>query len=237
MTTNTSEQNSISLALWGLKNLQDQLDEIDNSRKVKAAELSAEESTLRKRLAAGETTGDPLQDLVIRAHGYGKDLADVLARYRELEGMLKGKKGEFILLSFHAQIPFKHTMTSVECRDARCYRLGVLTDESLVWAGERGPLGYYSITIPVSQFIYGEGYLAPPNLPPQKGDLFAQMHRHADPHALSLMMEEGYGWKEVLIIGNDAVKKWLNSHIMPELYKVAADALGMLELEPTEEEK
>lgn len=59
---------------------------------------------LRKRIKAGETTGDKIRDFVIACHGY-PDTA-LVARYREIDENIARFRGQFVLLvmkeeSFH----------------------------------------------------------------------------------------------------------------------------------------
>ncbi|MBI2004740.1 hypothetical protein HYS79_01085 [Patescibacteria group bacterium] len=210
-----------------------------NALLVKAATLKRDIyeklKKVRKAFAAGESTGDHIRDMVLTVHGLDHKLEE---KYRELEGKLKGKRGEFVLLSYHAKIPFKHSMTGVEYRDASCFRLGVLEGEELVWKDGDGLSAMVSpVTFHISRYIKSEeGYIRPgDNLGGvvQK-NIFARGYDEGPPPLHALMRSEG----GEIVIGDEAVKKWLEERgiVMEALFVPAAAALSKLILEPTTEE-
>lgn len=191
---------------------------------------------IRARLEAGETTGDRITDLMLRVHGFDQGMIE---KYAALEAQLEGRRGEFVLISFDTSVPFKHTMTHTEDRHASCYRIGVLEDEHLK-IGES--FGMKIITFPVSRYIYGEKSILmneknlPHTLPIEIGDLFEHYFHGMNPPLLSELLQEVDEELRGIFIGDDAVKGWLKRHLMPGLFKPAADALSKLILEPTTED-
>lgn len=199
--------------------------------------INARLKLVQDAIAGGETTGDPLRDLVIRAHGLDKALED---KYRKLQAALTGKKGEFVLLSFHADIPWKFGGRSIETREAQCYRLGVLEGEELVWVENESSFLGPQISLFVSRYTQGETHiffdskdLKRPLLV-EKENIFTHGFSSASSYPPLLHQLLGGEWQESIIIGDRAVKAWLKKKCMSGLYKPAADALSKLILEPTE---
>ena len=154
------------------------------------------------------------------------------ALQKKIEGQLEGKRGEFVLLSFCAKIPYKYTMVEVEYRDASCYRIGVLEGEKLM----RNDEDRLSMpTLPISRYLKGEEGIFRP------GDniggvvqknIFAHGYCDEDPPPLHALMQNECG---SIVIGDEAVKEWLQKRGMEELFKLAATALSKLILEPTDD--
>ena len=190
-------------------------------------------SNIRKAVKAGESTDDHIRNMVLVVHGLDTELEK---KYRALEGLLAGKKGEFVLLSYDVNVPFKFSATSVECRHASFYRIGVLEGEGLAWMDKNDPFTSYSpITLPVSRYLSGkESYF-------HSGDntggvsvrnIFAHAHNHEDPPSLHALMQGEAGGS--VVIGDEEVRKWLKEHRMEALFEPAAAALSKLILEPTD---
>ena len=186
-------------------------------------------SDIRKALENSATTGDPLRDLVIKDWGISEV---VEKRYRLLQKRLVGKKGEFVLIPFATKVPHKHTFgEGYEYRDARCYRLGVLEAETLVWEKD------VQITLPISRYISGEeGFVSPSEVHElHKENIFAHAFggfHEGDPPLLRELINGDCGY--VIVIGDEAVRKWLKEQRMQGLFKSVADALSKLVLEPTD---
>lgn len=201
---------------------------------MESARAEALVGELRAELVKGSTTGDTLCDLVIRAHGFNPELE---AHYRVLQEELRGKKSEFVLLSFVADIQTKYTMRGRESERRNWYRLGVLQEERLRWdTSEKFSAG---ITLPISQYIEGEqealwdGDSAfKRRIKVEKRNIFAQSYGDADPPSLVALIQGA--WRTTICIGDGPVKRWLEERAMLPLYKPAAAALSKLILEATE---
>jgi len=154
------------------------------------------------------------------------------ALQKKIEERLAGKRGEFVLLSFDAEIRFKYTWIGDEYRHASCYRIGVLEGEKLMWNGEDQ---LSAPTLPISRYLKGEEGIFRP------GDniggvvqknIFAHGYCDEDPPPLHALMQNECG---SIVIGDEAVKEWLQKRGMEELFKLAATALSKLILEPTDD--
>jgi hypothetical protein len=187
---------------------------------------------LRPRVTNGETTGDRIRDLVIRAHGVNEEIEQ---KCRDFESQLKGKKGEFALLSWGAKIR-KYGPTD-GYRTVDFYRLGVLEGEELVWHNE------LHVTLPITQHIGGEERSTLHGMEVfslQKSNIFAQYGEHPRVLLVHLLSQIKIPppWLAFsslqILIGDEAVKTWLKNTGMESLFKPAADVLSKLILEPTE---
>lgn len=155
--------------------------------------------------------------------------------YRKLEKRLAGKRGEFVLLSYRAKIPFKYTMRHTVYRYASCYRLGVLEGEELVWKKAEDSLSTPPITLPIPRYLKGEIMFIRPgdNVGKVvKKNIFAHSHCYENPPSLQALMQKEQG---SIVIGDEEVKEWFKKHSMEELFKPAAAALSKLILEPTDD--
>ncbi|HVZ75697.1 MAG TPA: hypothetical protein VG934_00250 [Candidatus Paceibacterota bacterium] len=214
---------------------------------------------LRRRINAGESTGDRLRDLVLSLYGFDALFEDSA---RAFERELAGKKGEFVLLHFQASTPFRHALTETTYHSNDYVRMGVLAGEHLIGAMGVGILASTEqITLPVHQYIQvaqimmfeAEGI----QVKPEKGNIFAaHWIQNAHPPELekylyakrtekagALGLPSLFGPGHVdrresrmreIVIGDELITKWLKEHHMMGLYKSAAIALSKLILEPTE---
>ena len=138
--------------------------------------IQQETDKLRVELATGGTTKDPVYDLVLKVGGGVDDPA--LPKYRELRERLKGKKGEFVMILYHAKVRFRYGGRSSDSdyRHETHFRIGFLAGEELRLGTALG--GSPVITLPVDCYrqgtwpasrVYGihleENH---PNAPPQK---------------------------------------------------------------------
>lgn len=216
-------------------------------------ELEGVHEALIAALKAGSTTGDPFRDEFIKMYSWNP-AAELV--YRDLNDQLKGHKGEFILLAYTHEVRMPGGMFRQESyANVRHFRLGVLDDETFGttmvkgwFRREDGPM----FSLPVSRYIERETepYADIGRLELVEGNLFDQRHMHRDPPILSTYMLEKAGlWRGSetrfnsrhlyahdieLIIGDDAVKAWLEKVGMADLYKPAAATLSKLILEPTD---
>lgn len=212
------------------------------TRKHLNEEIAKSAEAVRHLIREGHTTGDRLVDLVLLAGGGLNDPA--LPRLRELEGGLKGKKGEFVFMRFSDDIPYKHTFgQGYESRTQSLYRLGVLEGEKLKLAGEQDDYSVRGqLVLPVSRYIGGlEEVFFPkrkPKLEIKERNIFAHGHggfgHDGCPPLLTKIEMLSDEAQEGILIGDEPVKKWLKAHAMVGLYKPAADALSKLILEPTD---
>jgi hypothetical protein len=193
-------------------------------------------SSIQGRIIAGETTGDRFQDIVIRCHGLPDEVLE--ANYRELEGKLKGRQGEFVVIEFSKDIPFKFTMTGSESRRHTFFRIGLLAGDSLVFETLNEGSPFKECTLPVPQYLAGNTdtlyvWKNQTSRAPDKQNIFAGGSLyHEQPPELRAVVA---GFKQLeFIVGNEAVQEWLKKHSAEKFFKVAADALSMLSMEPTE---
>jgi len=197
------------------------------------------------------TTGDWLRDQCIK--GWGLEPA-IEAAYREIHDKLAGHKGEFVLLAFDQEERIPGGFFREESyRMATCYRLGVLGDDKLVLIPSKRWDRHHSdqLGLPVTRFIEGEKEPFPSISKPKvvEAELFDPQHQDRDPPSFTRYIEERSGLYPAsiiasmsargpmnveLVVGNAAVKEWLRKAAMDDIYKPAAHALSMLELEPTD---
>ncbi len=217
---------------------------LQNTIATKEKELTRFKDELRLRtdqlcaeIAKGGTVGDMLQDLVLRA-GYGINDPS-LPLYRGLQARLKGKKGDFVMIRYYAKVRFRFSeiSSSSDYRHETHFRVGLLAGEELRLGTALG--GGLVVTLPVDRRrqgswpdsrIYGvhleEEY---PNVPPQK-EFFEWRDDHP-PSLLEYLTNEHLG--SHLIIGDAAFHSELKKIDCEDFFKVAAEALGRLILEPT----
>ncbi len=211
--------------------------------------LSAAQDELSAALDAGGTSGDWLRDQCLKMNGHEPALE---AAYREVHDSLKGRRGEFIMLIYDRQKRLPGGIFSEErYHTATYYRLGVLTDDKLALTLHKGwdeEHHSYHLELPVTSFIVGEKEPFPliGKLDTVQLSLFGPQYQDSDPPHFMKYVAEKSGlypaWKNAsaimhdstnaeLVVGNAAVKDWLKKAAMQDLYKPAAHALGMLELE------
>ncbi len=166
---------------------------------------------------------------------------EAIKKLQEIEQRLAGKSGEFALIYYRAEVPFKFTMTNTEYETRHFFRLGVLEGEKFVWA-EVGHNDFSTITLPISRFLFN------PRHPPHKANIFDQILPPAHPPVLGLhvaaMMPSVFrfgggrtGHIDELLIGDEEVKKWIETHYMlsdlpKDYFNTAAKLLSKLILEP-----
>src|SRR3989344_7938755 len=133
------------------------IEDLHNEEETAQAELKRvqdriqqEAGKLRAELTAGGTTKDPVYDLVLKVGGGVNDPS--LPKYRELQERLKGKKGEFVLIKYHAKTRqrFGGELRESDFCDETHFRIGVLQAEKL----RLTKLGYH-ITLPIDQYLQG----------------------------------------------------------------------------------
>jgi len=190
---------------------------------------------LRRRLEKGETTGDRLQDLVLHIGGGVGD--PLLPRLRELESVLKGKKGQFVLLHFDAKVPDRHTFgRGYSHRSEECYRLGVLEGEELDIVKNKSSFYPEQLSVMVSKYIQGTPFpmlnqdLVDLNLKVQDGNIFERKHGGFHPGNPKVLVEllQHNDWQRVIVVGDDAVGSWLHQKTMKSLFTAAGIALGKI---------
>ncbi|MBM3271937.1 hypothetical protein FJY94_01465 [Candidatus Kaiserbacteria bacterium] len=191
--------------------------------------LAGHESALRDAIAAGAKTGDPMLDLTMRCHHYDPVLVE---KFRELDAELKGKTGEFVLVVFETRVMTCHRFLGPNDYENRTmFRMALLRGESLIWH-ERN-----YVTVPSERYITGDVAMmfgdSDPRIEMCDGDLFARMYRN-DPEILGILVLKDL-WRERLYVGDEAVKAFLKEKHMLPLFNAAAEALGRLILQPTDE--
>ncbi len=190
-------------------------------------------AALKERLLAGETTGDPVCDYVIVAHG-ALDL-EMEARYREIIMGLKGHLGEMVILEYWQTVPTgQMRATNIipsrghgDDEDQRTFLCGVLTSEELTFVINPAASG---CRLPVSRWA-GEAY---PNGPLEYRTLLPDPFVLLYPNHEGLLTKLGHhrSITHIVIAGDDAVKKWFaeNRREEPDLFHKCAEMLGKLVL-------
>ncbi len=206
----------------------------------------AEEEGLMEAIAAGGTTGDWLRDQVIRTCGYGSCME---AAYHQVNDQLMCRRGEFALLAYDHEkyVPPGILFGGAKRVPASFYRLGVLEEDELVLAPPKRK-GYENgmLDLPVTRFVAGEkgSYLAFRKPQVVEARLFDQLGEHSPPHFTMYIMEKSGLYPATaisalaargptnveLVVGNAAVRDWLENAGMMSLYDPAARVLGMFEL-------
>jgi hypothetical protein len=120
----------------------------------------------------------------------------------------------------------------------------VLEGEEIV-SKEGGLIRSKVLTLPISRYIFGvkQVFLEPNDvdgiLPTEEGEFFGHSYHHMNPPTLAgilllaLKDMDWSEWNKTVIIGDQAVKEWLEKNAMKGLYRPAMHALSKLELEPT----
>lgn len=229
--------------MWQIEGIKHSLavSEVDVVKYKKA--LGEVTKELVEMIKNGATTGDPIHDLVIQAHGVVDEA--LTEKYRLVDNVLKGKKGEFVLLSYPGKVVHRYHSHGRDYVDVHCYRLGVLEEEGIVFAGHYfhpSMSEYRSLSIPISRYVDGAvSYLLTSkdlkeSLAVKAANIFALSITDCNPPSLlEFLIDKRADWSRTLVVGDVAVRKWLEKNHMPVLYKGAADALSKLVLEPTDE--
>ena len=203
----------------------------------KEAELAGLQQEVRLRvgqlqaeIAKGGTTEDPLRDLVIRAYGLNEEITE---QYRLLQNRLAGKRGEFVLIRYHAEVRerFGRDIRSSDFRHEQRFRIGILQNEKL-----RLTEGTQNITLPIDQYLPGVwqsgAWSVSAEKQPVKNDFF-HWAMEDDPPALAKYMTEEHLAGD-FFIGDEAVLAELKKNRDEKFFNTAAERLGRLILEPTE---
>lgn len=192
---------------------------------------------LRVFLGMGETTGNRLVDLVVRAGGWLND--PILPKVRELEARLKGKEGEFVLIhwSGEARTRFGGSIREGDFEHREFCRIGILAAEELkLVRGSEGSLP--SIALPVvDRFLNGRwaySFMATTfeEKPVEEaGDFFEWTGDEQPPTLTKYLVDESLA--KNLLIGDDEVRTALKASGDEEKFAEAAERLGRLVLQPT----
>jgi hypothetical protein len=211
----------------------------------KREQINEATKQLCERLNNGETTGDWIRDLTIRSHGY--DL-EIEAKYREWSKKLEGKKGEYVLISYAR----RERGWRDENRFEDHLRLGVLDGEGLIYGGLGGFGTGAVITVPVYRYIEVHKTMLIESgdiksLELKRENIFAQsfiLSTSPLPDEYFLLGVKRYDDRRHIsrpshiakdfVIGDEAVKEWLEKAHMSLLLTQAGKVLSRLELEPTD---
>ena len=183
---------------------------------------------LRKVIEGGETTGNFIDDLVIRFHGGEYRWEEI---YRLLASQLWEKATEYVLLSYEVDDPFSKRLVTGDRGKAGRWRIGVLQHDSVRVSSAF--VGLCDIPdLPVYQCIEG---CWPGMIFDERdldclgevfgGGLFAQKNNFPPDLCLGTLLERP-DWQENLIIGDEDVREWLRLHNMPYLFEGVAGRLG-----------
>lgn len=199
-------------------------------------EISSYRSNFAARKEAGETTGDHIRDMVAVHHGF-EHFDTLVEAYRTFEKQLVGHTGEFVLISYQAEVPFRHHSRGVDTQLRDLFRLGVLEGEQLIWA--RTP-GGNSITLPVPRYVSGNGELAVENIFSRRysmdrgpGLLGAHILRSVE--GIEAPQEIRSSYIHEILIGDEAVKEWVKKRpfkLDQAAFEKAGQLLGKFDLEP-----
>jgi len=227
----------VQIRITGIESLQKSITSKEKELAVLKNELGLCTGQLRAEISKGGTTGDPLCDLVIRAHGLDHKLTE---EYRSVEAKLKDKTGEFAMVRYHARVRQRYGGRSSESdyRHETHFRIGVLTGEQLRLADIESLMTSSAITLPINQYIGGvwpgSGYYLPSldDSPVHKN--FLEWGGIDDrPYALLDYFREEH-LIDHLSIGDAAVRAELAKTRDEKTFAAAAEKLSRLILEPTE---
>ncbi len=227
---------SVQARITGIESLQNVIATKEKELVTLRQELAMRNGQLRAELAKGCTTGDPLRDLVIRAHGI--DLA-LTENYRSVEEKLKCKTGEFVMVLYHAKVRQRYggRISESDYRHETHFRIGMLTTERLKLMPVESLMTSSPITLPIDKYIGGvwpeSGFYLPSlDDAPVYKDLFEWGGIDDRPYALLEYFREEHLIGH-LSIGDNAVRAKLAEVRDDKTFAAAAEKLGRLILEPT----
>ncbi len=201
-------------------------------------ELGLRTGQLRAKVAKGSTTGDRLCDLVVCAGGGIND--PTLPKLSELQERLKDKKGDFVMIRYPVDVRerFGGDLRSGDFQHETHFRVSILAGEELRLGTGFG--GWPVITLPVTKYIHGiwpefhahRAFLVDKFPRDPAGEDFLEWRRGDEPPTLlRYLQNDDYTYK--LIIGDEAFLAELKKVGGEDFFKVAAEKLGRLILEPT----
>lgn len=213
-----------------LEELRTQKEDIQARLKGIDEQINRRSNELRTLVAAGVGTGDRLRDLVISYAGYWPELED---RCRAVEAAMEGRTGELVLICYPSRERTRHRFgLGWDTEEREAYRMGILSGPNLILRKDHT---FNMLTLPVGAYI--EGFVHPhDHFAPfeekdvHKDNLFCVYHSYVGrpPSLSSLLQEKGDFWKDYLLIGDEAVKVWLEEKRMKELLPHALRALAGL---------
>lgn len=221
---------------------------IENSQKdieILSSYNSGKLNQIKELIEKGESTGDYILDLAYRTHVIDEK---AVQRLRDISAALAGKKGQFVL------IHYGYSDDSMEPRYAHAvgimarhkpyvemYRIGVLVAEQFIWEEPSREVTFAAlggrIELPIDRYAEGMVELFRSNLTEtHKGRIFSvDMHSyHRSRKFPSAWQAFAVGaflnpkiedWKEHLIIGNEAVKAWMEGKHLKHAYQQAEELL------------
>jgi hypothetical protein len=222
--------------LQAIRAAQPGIDKLEARLKERKANVQEHLRNAQALLNAGAKPEDRYLGIAIRGHGLDQAIAD---RYRDLETRMKGRKGEFVAIEFVKDIPFKYSSDNVETARHTLFRIGVLASDSLIFEVLNESSAYKECTLPATQYLGGYSdqlllWKSDVVRTPEKGNIFSGGgHYYEQPPSLRQVIAQQQACE--IFIGNDEVRKWLiKDRHAEKFFKAAANALGMLILEPTD---
>jgi hypothetical protein len=123
--------------------------EADKERAERAAEL-------RRRIEAGETTGDPIRDFLVWL--WPLDHEEALPHYRALAERLKGRTGQYVLM-IERRDASGGGMRTLGPSVKETFTLGILKDDRLALKRDDGKLARGTLAFPTGRHAScGDGY-------------------------------------------------------------------------------
>lgn len=213
--------------------------EFDVNQAQEKVDLCKERLAIRQRqlqelINAGETTGDHIRDLIIRATG--SDNAQLESAYRKLEERLKGHTGEFVLFTYSKMECVRHVFMPSPGHeniydDIWYTAVGILKDDKLR-PGGRG------VEFPIDQYALSAG-----NRPcglkfKREQDIRFDSWRDAS-QEISVYAEADTNLRRDLqfCVSDDAVRAWFDSggRDGKKLFDECCVLLSKLALQPTDD--
>jgi hypothetical protein len=150
-----------------MKTINDALDGLKAADGRAAQERAERAAEVRRRLEAGETTGDPILDFV--AWLWPTDHAEALPHYRALAERLKGRTGQYVLM-IERQDASGGCMRTLGPSVEETFTLGILKDDRLALKRDDGKLSRGTLAFPTGRHAScGDGYRREPIV--RDGDL------------------------------------------------------------------
>ena len=235
----------INIVIAALGDTQASVDRKARELEVARSECRDFGERIRRRIEAGEKPDNRYRGMVIRAHArFDRDLED---RYARFEASLAGKKGQLFVVTYLTTALYPMLRSDRMDGNEVHSRVGLLDGDELVWEPSNGIRTGGEYTVPVGKYIQGGPVRSGWNPYSQKpeivaGDIFEWAKgENVEPFSARMTyspdsdITTGSRWPGEMIVGDSAVKAWLQKYARnstEKLFNAALTALGVLVLEP-----
>jgi hypothetical protein len=210
----TQSTTSIEQDLARIGQLEGRAEEVESLRKGAQEEAGKALERLRRRIKAGETTGDRIKDFVL-TRGYSLD-ESLVARYREVEERLARHVGELALFVVRERVLLRHdcfggrTPRESDYGSTERWYLGLIESSELVLDLEGGSCAVLTRNYVTRKraLVLKEGNVPPVRhyeFPPSITDYLERTARMIDFGQPAVPRGE-------LLIGNAEVEEWFTRH-------------------------